>query len=183
MKLAIGTTTLLAVGSLLGTTFARTVRSLNDNKDAIDEVTLFWAKRKLASMSYSIHHTLKRTSVLVECGESLPPGLTPDFPMGACGTRMVNDSRVWGPQAWQMLHVMAQNYPLNPSAQAIQACMNFVNALPYMLPDPYSGYQMSQFLISNIKNAGTYDISCQASQQYGMPCTNPSQAFLLTSSS
>jgi hypothetical protein len=40
--------------------------------------------------------------------------------MGECGTRSTADPRVWGPEAWQMLHVMAQNFPSTPSVQAVQ---------------------------------------------------------------
>lgn len=56
----------------------------------------------------------------------------------------MNDPRVWGPEAWQMLHVMAQNYPTDPTAQAIEGCANFINALPFMLPSPLAGYTMGE---------------------------------------
>lgn len=79
--------------------------------------------------------------VLLECGQSLP-FLPPDFPMGACGERTTADPRVWGPEAWKMLHVFAQNYPMDPSQQAIEACANFINALPFMLPSALAGYTM-----------------------------------------
>lgn len=79
--------------------------------------------------------------VLVECGQPLP-FLPPDFPMGACGARTTADPRIWGPEAWRMLHVFAQNYPTDPSQQAIEACANFINALPFMLPSALAGYTM-----------------------------------------
>jgi hypothetical protein len=79
--------------------------------------------------------------VLLECGQPLP-SLPPDFPMGACGERSTADPRVWGPEAWRTLHVFAQNYPTDPSQQAIEACANFINALPFMLPSALAGYTM-----------------------------------------
>ncbi len=125
--------------------------------------------------------------------------------MGACGDRVVSDPRVWGPEAWQTLHVMAQNYPTDPSAQAIEGCANFINALPAMLPSALAGYTMgevrdgwagvdgeclpnsphhlfpsqsipTQFIVANNDYAGTYNPACAASEAYGMPCTTPAQA-------
>lgn len=79
--------------------------------------------------------------MLVECGQPLP-FLPPSFPIGACGVRTTADPRVWGPEAWRMLHVFAQNFPTDPTQQAIDACTNFINALPWMLPSPLAGYTL-----------------------------------------
>lgn len=66
------------------------------------------------------------------------------FPMGTCGTRTTLDPRVFGPDAWQMLHLFAQNYPTDPQPQVVEACELMINALPYMLPSEVSGYAFGQ---------------------------------------
>ncbi len=41
---------------------------------------------------------------------------------------------------------MAQNYPTDPSAQAVEACAHFINALPWMLPSELAGYTLGAFI-------------------------------------
>lgn len=83
----------------------------------------------------------------VECGVPLPLSKTvadTSFPMGTCGTRTSLDPRVFGPDAWQMLHLFAQNYPTDPQPQVVEACERMINALPYMLPCDVCGYAFGQ---------------------------------------
>ena len=79
----------------------------------------------------------------VECGVALPIMET-DFPVGTCGSMTSADPRVFGPDAWKMLHYMGQWYPTAPSDQAAEACVNFINALPYMLPAPICAYVLAK---------------------------------------
>jgi len=69
------------------------------------------------------------------------------FPMGTCGTRTTLGSRVFGPDAWQMLHTFAQNYPPDPQPHVVEAWERMINALPYMLPSHMSGYGFGQIRV------------------------------------
>lgn len=93
------------------------------------------------------------SQLTVECGVPLPlsTSLTEaSFPMGTCGTRTTLDPRVFGPEAWQMLHIFAQNYPSDPQSQVVEACERMINALPYMLPSPASGYTFGQVRVCDV---------------------------------
>ncbi|GAB5037905.1 augmenter of liver regeneration [Nannochloropsis oceanica] len=121
------------------------------------------------------------SKLTVECGVPLPLSTTlaeASFPMGTCGTRTTLDPRVFGPDAWQMLHLFAQNYPTDPQPQVVEACELMINALPYMLPSEVSGYAFGQFIIANIDNDGSFSPACQASTEYNMPCQAPDVACL-----
>jgi len=41
---------------------------------------------------------------------------------------------IFGPPVWKSLHIMAENYPIQPDKKHQTNCTNFVSALPYMLP-------------------------------------------------
>ena len=41
---------------------------------------------------------------------------------------------IFGPPLWKSLHIMAENYPTQPNQKQQTNCVNFVSALPYMLP-------------------------------------------------
>lgn len=96
--------------------------------------------------------------------------------MGQCGVRTTADPRVFGPFTWRTLHKFAQHYPLAPSNQTQEACVNFINSLPFLIPCPHCGYDFSQFIVDNIEHAGTFNQSCKANATYAMPCTTPAQA-------
>lgn len=58
--------------------------------------------------------------------------------------RTTADPRVFGPYTWRTLHRFMQHYPETPSSQTQTACVNFVNALPFLIPCPHCGYDFSQ---------------------------------------
>jgi hypothetical protein len=80
----------------------------------------------------------------VDCGVPLPTFSVEPFPVGTCGSIPASDPRAFGPDAWQMLHIFAQNYPEDPQPQVAQACESFINALPYMLPCEVCGYTFGE---------------------------------------
>lgn len=81
--------------------------------------------------------------LVVECGVPLP-AYQNSFPMGSCGTRTTIDPRTFGPDAWTMLHYFAENYPAQPSAQTQEACVNFLNAIPQVLPCTLCGFDFAE---------------------------------------
>lgn len=84
----------------------------------------------------------------MECGVPLPTWET-SWPMGKCGTRTTIDPRTFGPDCWLAFHYFAQWYPTDPSEQAQEACVNFINAIPYMLPCTICGYDFAE--VRNIR--------------------------------
>ena len=80
---------------------------------------------------------------MVECGVTLEPSIS-NWAVGVCGNRTTADPRVFGPFTWRTLHRFMQLYPVNPSNQTQEACVRFVNALPFLIPCPHCGYDFSQ---------------------------------------
>ena len=76
---------------------------------------------------------------IVECGVSLTS--ISNWCVGECGTRVTTDPRVF-----------AQNYPTDPNEEAHRACVNFIMAIPYMLPCAYV-LSLSLFL-PRVRSAG-----------------------------
>jgi len=62
------------------------------------------------------------------------------------GNRTTADPRIFGPVTWRTVHRFAQHYPVSPTPDVQEACINFVNALPFMLPCPHCGYDLSQVI-------------------------------------
>lgn len=83
------------------------------------------------------------SELMVQCGVPLPPSIS-DWPVGTCGKRTSADPRVFGPPTWRTLHIFAEHYPVQPLPDVQRGCVNFINALPFLLPCPYSGYGFSQ---------------------------------------
>ena len=67
-------------------------------------------------------------------------------PAGFCGTLPTANPRVFGPDTWKALHIMAQFFPDNPNARARDACDAFMHALPYMLACDHCGYHLNETL-------------------------------------
>ena len=65
-----------------------------------------------------------------------------------CGPASTGDPRVFGPNIWKSLHIMAQNYPTNPNQATIAHCEAFLNGLPYMLPCTDCGFHLEEFIQS-----------------------------------
>lgn len=82
---------------------------------------------------------------IVEC-TGVPLVSISNWAMGECGVRTTADPRIFGPPAWRAFHLFAQNYPAAPAVTVKAACEAFVNAIPYMLPCPHCGYDLSQFI-------------------------------------
>ena len=53
---------------------------------------------------------------------------------------------VWGPSGWFMMHVMAANYPNEPSSEYRTACSDFLQSLPYMLPCGECGKHLQEYV-------------------------------------
>ena len=83
------------------------------------------------------------SQLIAECGVPLPPSIS-DWAVGTCGNRISSDSRVFGPPTWRTLHIFAEHYPENPLPHVQRSCVNFINALPFLLPCPYSGNSFAQ---------------------------------------
>ena len=98
--------------------------------------------------------------------------------VGECAhNATTGDPRVFGPDAWRTWHRFAQNYPIHPNSKTEKACVNWIRALPYMLPCTLCGLDFLDFITKNELFAGTYDYdSCAASLEYDMPCQPPEVA-------
>ena len=59
--------------------------------------------------------------------------------MGQCGTRISSDPRVFGPYTWRTLHRFAEHYPVAPTPSVKEACVNWINALPLIIPCAHCG--------------------------------------------
>ena len=58
---------------------------------------------------------------------STPPSTPPiDLPS--------KDPTVWGPHAWKLFHIMAENYPENPSPIYKIKATEFIRSIPFMIP-------------------------------------------------
>lgn len=110
-------------------------------------------------------------ATITECGVSVTT--ISDWAVGECGTRTTQDPRVFGPEAWLTFHRFAQNYPETPNNATYNACKNFINAIPYMVPCPHCGYDFQLFIEASIEHEGTYSSACAASKEYDMPCQGP----------
>lgn len=58
----------------------------------------------------------------------------------SAGNRTTGDPRVFGPYTWRTVHRFAQFYPIDPTTEVQEACVNFINALPFLLPCPHCGH-------------------------------------------
>ena len=56
------------------------------------------------------------------------------------------DPKVFGPIGWTNLHIMAHHYPVQPDANCVQHCANYVKAIPFMLPCKDCGKHFQEYL-------------------------------------
>ena len=56
------------------------------------------------------------------------------------------DTRFWGPSGWKLLHIIAYNYPDNPSLYDKQRYGIFYNNLKYVLPCKYCRISFTNFM-------------------------------------
>jgi len=97
---------------------------------------------------------------------SLPPTPLPRAPEGGCivggdpvdhapaaiapGTctsaHTTKDPRLFGRHVWKALHLMAQNFPVDPNEAARTACADFLTGLPYLIPCVHCGWHFQKFL-------------------------------------
>ena len=47
---------------------------------------------------------------------------------------MSNNQNLWGPSMWRSIHIIALNYPFDPTEQQQIACRQFFESLQHMLP-------------------------------------------------
>lgn len=47
---------------------------------------------------------------------------------------MSNNQNLWGPSMWRSIHIIALNYPFNPTEEQKIACRQFFESMQYMLP-------------------------------------------------
>lgn len=62
------------------------------------------------------------------------------------GYKKSTDPTIWGPACWYTLHNMALNYPEKASPICAQKCMNFIRALPCMIPCENCGEHATKFV-------------------------------------
>lgn len=98
--------------------------------------------------------------------------------VGECAhNATTGDPRVFGPDAWRTWHRFAHNYPIHPNPKTEKACVNWIRALPYMLPCTLCGLDFLDFITKNELFAGTYEYDeCAASLEFDMPCQPPEVA-------
>ncbi|GAX84633.1 hypothetical protein CEUSTIGMA_g12054.t1 [Chlamydomonas eustigma] len=106
----------------------------------------------------------------VECGVTITERADASPKIGSCQMNTTGDPRVFGPDAWKTFHRFANSYPESPNKKTITACINFVHALPYMLPCSMCGLDLKEFIENNEVLEGTFNDKCAASEEYGMPC-------------
>jgi len=80
---------------------------------------------------------------------------------GACGSRVSADPRVFGPHTWKTFHTMAVNYHSPPTEAAVNACTNFLTALPYLIPCAHCAWDLGQFIQTNVDKHGLFDSDCR----------------------
>lgn len=56
------------------------------------------------------------------------------------------DTRFWGPSGWKLLHLIAYNYPTNPTLYDKQKFGIFYNNLKYVLPCKYCRLSLTSFM-------------------------------------
>jgi hypothetical protein len=52
------------------------------------------------------------------------------------------------------------NYHSPPTEVAVDACTNFLNALPYLIPCAHCAYDLGQFIRTNANKNGLFDSEC-----------------------
>ena len=62
---------------------------------------------------------------------STPPPIPPSPPVSGLPSK---DPTVWGPHAWKLFHIMAENYPENPSPLYKTKAIDFIRSIPFMIP-------------------------------------------------
>lgn len=62
---------------------------------------------------------------------------------------MANNQNLWGPSMWRSIHIIALNYPFNPTDEQRVACRQFFESLQYMLPCSVCQKNFKQKLIDN----------------------------------
>ena len=107
---------------------------------------------------------------------------------GSCATKDnhigTTDPRVFGPSLWRAFHLIAANFPSPPTDAAHQACVNFVMALPYLVPCRHCGWDLGKFIKRNIQNDTISDPGCfgfsEETQDFTEPCESPERACTST---
>ena len=88
---------------------------------------------------------------------------------GSCATKDnhigTTDPRVFGPSLWRAFHLIAANFPSPPTDAAHQACVNFVMALPYLVPCRHCGWDLGEFIKRNIQNDTFPTLGASASRK------------------
>ena len=102
-------------------------------------------KNECASNPWGIGSDIQQGFKKVHSNEYESVGDGPlDFPPGSCGSRVSWDPRVFGPHTWKTLHTFAVNYHSPPTEAAVDACTNFINALPYLIPCSHCAWDFGQ---------------------------------------
>mmetsp|Transcript_87182 Transcript_87182/g.241764 ORF Transcript_87182/g.241764 Transcript_87182/m.241764 type:complete len:492 (+) Transcript_87182:50-1525(+) len=103
--------------------------------------------------------------------ENISPGT-----LGKCTLpRTSADPRIFGPWAWPAFHIMAQNYPTDPTPEVRASCVSFIYSIPYMLPCQHCGHDFDDFIQVNVRNAGSETPECAGADGESI-CTKPEDA-------
>ena len=57
-----------------------------------------------------------------------------------------SDPRIFGPPAWECLHILAQNYPFKADVKTQRRCRRFLFCLSHLLPCEHCGKHFRRFL-------------------------------------
>lgn len=73
----------------------------------------------------------------------------------SCPVKRTREPIVWGPVAWNFLHVVSVNFPKKAGGKHRKACRRMLNGLPYMLPCGDCGRHLLDFFEANSKEMKT----------------------------
>ena len=66
--------------------------------------------------------------------------------VGNCKWEKSNEQQIFGPYLWTAFHLIAVNYPDEPTKPAQLSAINFIKGIPYMIPCANCGYHFKEFL-------------------------------------
>jgi len=88
-------------------------------------------------------------------------------------------TRSWGKQAWRFIHVVAMNYPLNPSDEDVASYFSFFQSLCHILPCKFC---RKHFCTLTRKKGGAFELKkslfCQ--KKTDAPGTARERLFMYT---
>lgn len=63
-----------------------------------------------------------------------------------CTQKLSSSPKVFGPPAWNFLHTLSLNYPINPDNNTRLGCISFIQGLAWLLPCKYCSQHARDFV-------------------------------------